>query len=75
MKLNEFNYDLPKELIAQEPVEPRDSCRLLVARFGVRCFRSVQGFNDDDCGFRALVLRGTCMKTSRLSSTRSSRLR
>ena len=30
MKLNEFNYDLPKELIAQEPAEPRDSCRLLV---------------------------------------------
>ncbi len=30
MKLNEFNYDLPKELIAQEPADPRDSCRLLV---------------------------------------------
>lgn len=29
MRLEEFNYDLPKELIAQEPVEPRDSCRLL----------------------------------------------
>lgn len=23
MKLEEFNYDLPKELIAQTPVEPR----------------------------------------------------
>lgn len=29
MKLEEFNYDLPKELIAQKPAEPRDSCRLL----------------------------------------------
>ena len=29
MKLEEFNYDLPKELIAQEPAEPRDSCRLM----------------------------------------------
>lgn len=29
MKLEEFNYELPKELIAQEPAEPRDSCRLL----------------------------------------------
>ena len=26
MKLEEFNYNLPKELIAQEPAEPRDFC-------------------------------------------------
>ncbi|MGF7185351.1 S-adenosylmethionine:tRNA ribosyltransferase-isomerase [Desulfitispora alkaliphila] len=30
MKLNEFDYHLPEELIAQEPVEPRDSSRLLI---------------------------------------------
>ena len=30
MKLEEFNYDLPKEFIAQEPAEPRDSCRLMM---------------------------------------------
>lgn len=30
MKLEEFNYNLPKELIAQEPAEPRDSCRLMM---------------------------------------------
>ncbi|NCC06902.1 MAG: tRNA preQ1(34) S-adenosylmethionine ribosyltransferase-isomerase QueA [Clostridia bacterium] len=29
MKKSEFFYDLPKELIAQEPAEPRDSARLL----------------------------------------------
>ncbi len=29
MKTNDFYYDLPKELIAQHPAEPRDSCRLL----------------------------------------------
>jgi len=29
MELKEFDYDLPKELIAQEPVMPRDSARLL----------------------------------------------
>lgn len=28
--LNEFNFELPKELIAQEPASPRDSARLLV---------------------------------------------
>ena len=30
MKLEEFNYELPKELIAQFPIEKRDESRLLV---------------------------------------------
>lgn len=30
MKLSDFNYDLPKELIAQTPIEKRDEARLLV---------------------------------------------
>lgn len=30
MKLNEFDYYLPKELIAQTPITPRDSSKLLV---------------------------------------------
>ncbi|CUT03562.1 tRNA preQ1(34) S-adenosylmethionine ribosyltransferase-isomerase QueA [Candidatus Chrysopegis kryptomonas] len=30
MKLSDFNYQLPKNLIAKYPVEPRDSARLLV---------------------------------------------
>lgn len=30
MKTKDFYYDLPKELIAQTPLEPRDSSRLLV---------------------------------------------
>ena len=30
MKTSDFMYDLPEELIAQTPVEPRDSSRLLV---------------------------------------------
>jgi S-adenosylmethionine:tRNA ribosyltransferase-isomerase len=30
MKTNDFNYDLPPELIAQTPIEPRDSSRLLI---------------------------------------------
>ncbi len=30
MRTSDFDYDLPPELIAQEPVEPRDAARLLV---------------------------------------------
>src|SRR5512135_3364411 len=30
MKTNDFNYHLPSEAIAQTPLEPRDSSRLLV---------------------------------------------
>ncbi|MDI6855567.1 MAG: tRNA preQ1(34) S-adenosylmethionine ribosyltransferase-isomerase QueA [Candidatus Thermoplasmatota archaeon] len=32
MKLSEFDYYLPKELIAQVPVEPRDNSKLMVIR-------------------------------------------
>ncbi len=30
MKTSDFNYNLPPDFIAQTPVEPRDSSRLLV---------------------------------------------
>ena len=30
MRTEEFDYDLPESLIAQEPLEDRDSSRLLV---------------------------------------------
>lgn len=34
MKVSDFDYELPDELIAQEPVEPRDSSRLMVVDIG-----------------------------------------
>ena len=30
MKKSDFNFDLPEELIAQTPIEPRDHSRMLV---------------------------------------------
>ena len=38
MQTSDFDYDLPPELIAQEPVEPRDAARLLVVSRGARAF-------------------------------------
>lgn len=34
MRLSDFDYHLPPELIAQQPMEPRDASRLLVLRKG-----------------------------------------
>ena len=34
MKTADFDYELPPELIAQTPMEPRDHARLLVVRVG-----------------------------------------
>src|SRR5262249_25537161 len=39
MKSRELEYDLPDELIAQHPAEPRDSSRLLVAERGTGAVR------------------------------------
>ena len=32
MKTSDFDYPLPKELIAQTPIEPRDNSRLMILR-------------------------------------------
>lgn len=49
MKLTDFDFDLPEELIAQRPVEPRDASRLLVVHRGGgalehRHFRDLQEY-------------------------------
>ena len=45
MKTSDFDYPLPEELVAQEPVEPRDASRLLVVPregpFDHRAFRDL----------------------------------
>ena len=68
MKTSDFNYDLPEELIAQTPAEPRDSSRLLVYHRDVgqiehRVFRDViEYLNPGD----ALVINQTRVIPARL---------
>ncbi len=49
MKTSDFDYDLPPEFIAQSPVEPRDSSRLLVldrhtGQIEHRAFRDIKNY-------------------------------
>ena len=38
LKISDFDYDLPLELIAQTPIEPRDASRLLVIQRATQMF-------------------------------------
>lgn len=68
MRLSDFDYNLPKDLIAQYPVERRSDCRLLVLdrkdkRIYDRTFYDILDyFKKGDC----LVLNNTKVKPCRL---------
>lgn len=73
MHLDDFDYELPEELIAQVPVEPRDAARLLVDRGGatpehrhVRDLDSLLGDGD------LLVVNDTRVIPARLRLSRHS---
>jgi S-adenosylmethionine:tRNA ribosyltransferase-isomerase len=68
MKLSDFDYRLPPELIAQRPAEPRDSSRLMVlhrksGRIEHRAFRDVTGYLGPE---DLLVLNSTKVVPARL---------
>jgi S-adenosylmethionine:tRNA ribosyltransferase-isomerase len=73
MKLSEFDYDLPKELIAQYPAKERDKCRLMVLDRKSRSVehRTFEGiaeyFKPGDC----LVLNDTRVIPARLFGRRA----
>jgi len=72
MKKSDFYYDLPQNLIAQHPVEPRDSSRLLVldrkdGHISHEGFRDiVSHLNKGDC----LILNDTKVLPARLYATK-----
>lgn len=68
IKLSDFDYELPKELIAKYPVEPRDSCKLMVLNrkdktIEHRIFRDIVEYIDED---DTLVLNDTKVIPARL---------
>lgn len=68
MKTSDFFYELPQELIAQTPVEPRDSSRLLILNkndgaIEHRIFRDLTDYlNPGDC----LILNDTRVIPARI---------
>ena len=69
----DLDYDLPPELIAQQPVEPRDASRLLVYRRGSGEVQHMR-FSDlpEVVGDRLVVVNDTRVVPARLHLRRAS---
>ncbi|NBY44567.1 MAG: S-adenosylmethionine:tRNA ribosyltransferase-isomerase, partial [Acidimicrobiia bacterium] len=73
MRLEDFDYSLPTELIAQTPVEPRDSARLLVDQGSlVPLHRQVKDFIDYCRPGDVVVVNDTKVIPARLRLVRDS---
>ena len=74
MKVSDFNYDLPKELIAQHPLEKRDTSRLMVLnrneeQIEHKSFKDIIDYlNPGDC----LVINNTKVIPARLYGIKQS---
>ncbi|MGI8469283.1 MAG: tRNA preQ1(34) S-adenosylmethionine ribosyltransferase-isomerase QueA [Pyrinomonadaceae bacterium] len=74
MKISDFDYDLPDELVAQEPLEKREDSRMLVVSRAERNWLDEQFFNfpnflkDDD----VVVLNNTKVFPARLAGAKES---
>ncbi|MBR5826058.1 MAG: tRNA preQ1(34) S-adenosylmethionine ribosyltransferase-isomerase QueA [Clostridia bacterium] len=72
MNKSDFYYDLPKELIAQHPVEPRDSSRLMTVDktsgeiLHKHFFNIIDELNEGDC----LILNNTRVLPARMYGTK-----
>lgn len=69
MKLSDFDYHLPTELIAQTPIEPRSNSRLLILDRKTRQIEEKQFFNIEDYLWEndVLVLNKTRVINARLN--------
>lgn len=71
-KTSTFDYDLPKELIAQDPVEPRDSSRLLILHrdSDIREHKNFRDIRDHLREGDLLVLNDTRVLPARVSGSK-----
>src|SRR5215471_3157815 len=74
MRVDEFDFELPDELIALRPVEPRDAATLLVVREDGRCeHRTVRDLPDLLRAGDVLVVNDTKVIPARLAGRRLAR--
>ena len=71
MKLDDFDYDLPEDLIATRPVKPRSAARLLLAEGDGIEDRHVRDLVDILCPGDRLILNNTRVIPARLTGTRT----
>ena len=73
MKLSEFDFELPEELIAQTPLEKRDASRLMVLEVPERAFkhRAFTDIIDELEAGDTLVLNNTKVMPARLLGTKA----
>jgi len=70
VRLEDFDYELPKEMIAQEVFRPRDHCKLLILKEGTehrKFFEIVDYLEEGD----VLVLNETKVKNAKLIGKKS----
>lgn len=73
MLTSSFTYDLPDELIARNPIEPRDSARLLVSRTSKECLdEGISNIYHYLTPGDILVVNNTKVLAARISIVRSS---
>jgi S-adenosylmethionine:tRNA ribosyltransferase-isomerase len=73
MRIADYDYELPEELIAQEPIEPRDASRLLVVpREGPFAHRAIADLPDQLVAGDLLVLNDTRVIPARLLGKKES---
>lgn len=73
MNINDFDYDLPQEYIAQKPVEPRDSSKLMIlnrsdARIEHKHFRDIIDYIQPE---DVLVMNNTRVIPARIPAKRA----
>ena len=71
MKLDDFDYDLPEDLIATRPVKPRSAARLLLAEGDGIEDRHVRDLVDILRPGDRLILNNTRVIPARLTGTRT----
>ena len=71
MNIDDFDFDLPRELIAVRPVRPRSSARLLLAQGDDIQDRHVRDLTQILCAGDVLVLNDTKVIPARLTGTRT----